>query len=116
MATVKPIPAALPAAIKENLPFGCGGSEIPKSEPIFVKRIIPIGLPITSPRKIPKAIFDSSAADIDWPVISTPAFARANKGTITKLDQVCNFDSTFSDCGAAKPRITPARVGWIPLR
>ena len=82
IATVKPIPAALPVASSENFPERLGASAKFKLVAIFVNKSMPSGFPKTIPKKIPKATTDVKAelmADFD---ISIPVFASANNGTI----------------------------------
>ena len=56
-----------------------------------VARAIPNGLPMTSPKNTPNDAADELAAEIVSESMITPIFARANSGTIAKLDQGCSL-------------------------
>ena len=85
--TVNPIPAALPVANKSNRPMVFGSSEYPNLLNNFVKERIPIAFPITKAKKMPIAIWDANAAEIELNEIGIPQFAMAKSGSIKKLDQ-----------------------------
>ena len=81
IATVNPIPAALPVANRDDFDASLGISAIfTLFAPIAAKRT-PSGLPTTSPKKMPHAISDCDASLMESDVIVTPVFANAKRGT-----------------------------------
>ena len=85
IATVNPIPAALPVATRSMFLAPSGISPILNFLAASDVRSIPMGLPSTRPKKIPQAIGELIADLTDSFDISTPVFAKAKIGTITKL-------------------------------
>ena len=89
MDIVKPIPANKPAP-NTNFQFISGGRlQMPDFTAIKLMMIIPIGLPIINPVKIP--IPNGSDKVCCHPgLISTAVLANANKGRIINATGLCN--------------------------
>ena len=89
---------------------------------MYVKNVIPMGLPTKSPSIIPKGTgFDSELKFIESKLIS--ALKNANNGKIIKPENVWSFSSRYLagewlvsliDNGIVAANITPAIVVWIP--
>ena len=134
IATVKPIPAALPVAITEEFDAPVGKSQTLALVATKTAAKTPNGLPTTSPKKIPQEIGERHTWLTISEEIATPVFAKAKSGIITKLLQGCTLASSHSIIdsdpssaslirllclalfGVNKPRTTPASVGCTPLR
>ena len=85
MATVNPIPAALPVAKSEELFIPSESSATFNLLAIRDAKRTPNGLPTTKPKKIPHAMRDWDAALIESELMTTPVFAKAKIGTTKKV-------------------------------
>ena len=83
---MNPIPAADPVAITFDSSAHSGRSATLALDAAYDAATTPSGLPITKPINIPQAMAEVAASAIDSDVITTPVFAKAKSGTMTKLE------------------------------
>ena len=81
--TVNPMPAIAPPPTTAAHPTG--GRSRPRLQTVTSHAVpaMPIGLPTTYPIRMPSVMVDVNALERKSRLISIPAFASANSGTIT---------------------------------
>ena len=94
--TVKPMPATAPMPTNWRHETSVGSVPIRSRTANHVKAVTPTSLPTTRPTTTPWVIDDDHASANASAVIGTPALARANSGTMTKLDHGCKRCSSHS--------------------
>jgi hypothetical protein len=83
--TVKPMPATVATPISDVHGTVSGKCPSPRRVASQLAPVMPTSLPTTRPQTIPIVMGDETARPSTPPPRSTPAFASANSGTITKL-------------------------------
>lgn len=118
---VKPIPVRIEAPYSSSRVVFFGRWLIFSLKVIRLKRKTPICLPKNKPKMMPRMILLLNIDSSEKPDIGTPALAKANIGSTTKLTKGESLRAKSSRKnlffvlnGMNMAKATPAMLGWIP--